>query len=47
MSLNELLEKIRERLAKVDPNNRKVIAVFQVKTGDDSWGENRHDYLSD
>lgn len=39
MSPNELFEKIRERLAKADPNNRKVVAIFQIKSGDLNWGE--------
>lgn len=39
MSANDLFEKIRQRLAKVDPNNRKVVAIFQIKSGDLNWGK--------
>lgn len=33
------MDRIQERLNQVDPNNRKVVAIFQVKAGDANWGE--------
>lgn len=39
MSLAVLMEKIQERLNQVDQNNRKVVAIFQVKAGDANWGK--------
>lgn len=41
MSYSDLFEVVRERLARVDLNNRKVVAVFQVISGDQHWGECR------
>lgn len=38
-NLNEVMAQMRERLQKVDPNNRKVVAVFQMKSGGVNWGE--------
>lgn len=38
-NLNDIMEQMRERLKKVDPNNRKVVAVFQMKSGGIDWGE--------
>lgn len=42
-TINDLLEKMRERLAKVDPNNRKVVAIFQIKCGDVNFGRTMRD----
>lgn len=39
MSLATVMDHIKERLTKVDPNNRKVVAIFQIKAGDVNWGE--------
>lgn len=42
MSLAAVMEKIQERLTQVDQNNRKVVAIFQVKAGDANWGKLSH-----
>lgn len=39
MALAAVMDKIKERLAQVDPNNRKVVAIFQMKAGDANWGK--------
>lgn len=39
MALAAVMNHIKERLTKVDPNNRKVVAIFQIKAGDANWGE--------
>ena len=39
MSIAVLMDKIKERLTQVDPNNRKVVAIFQIVAGDANWGE--------
>lgn len=44
LKLTEVMDKIKDRLTKVDPNNRKVIGIFQMKTGDDKWGKKHRNY---
>lgn len=46
MSVNDVVERVRARIAQADPNNRKVVGIFQWKTSTSNWGENRIDLVT-